>query len=150
MSASVEYIGDGTYLVTCELACHSQLTGCAVYLNSSRTGAVGTDWDELSTIPVNAQRDMVLLGISRPMAVWNVTLYGSCVESMGVQAVQSGKVMGQVKSIMVVYHTATGLYILITVITAIYINQNKFAKLNYMHTVASVYINEWFCINLSV
>ena len=150
MSASVECIGDRTYLVTCELACHSQLTGCAVYLNSSRTGAVGTDWDELSTIPVNAQRDMALLGISRPMAVWNVTLYGSCVESMGVQAVQSGKVMGQVKSIIVVYHTATGLYILITMITAIYINKNKFAKLNYMHTVASVYINEWFCVNLSV
>ena len=108
LSAYVEYIGDGTYLVTCELACHSQLTGCAVYLNSSTTGAVGADWDKLSTIPVNAQRDMALLGTSQPMAVWNFTLYGSCAESIGVQAVRNGRLIGEVKSIMVVYHTKTG------------------------------------------
>ena len=116
--ASVEYIGDGAYLVTCELACHSQLTGCAVYLNSSRTGAVGADWDELNTIPVNAQRDMALLGTSQPIAVWNFTLYGSCAESIGVQAVQNGELIGEVKSVAVVYQTTTGQHAPITMSTS--------------------------------
>ena len=108
VSASVEYIGDATYLVTCDLACYSQLTGCAVYLNSSKTGVLGTNWDELSTIPVNAKRYMSILGPSKPMAVGNFTLHGSCAVSVGVQAVRNGRVIGEVKSIMVLYHTTTG------------------------------------------
>lgn len=108
MSASVEYIGEGTYHVTCELACQSHLTGCVVYLNSSRTGAVGADWDELGTVPVNAWRDMTGLDTAQPIAVWNFSLHGSCIESIGVQAVRYRKPIGEINSIAVVYQTTKG------------------------------------------
>ena len=105
VSASVEYIGDGTYNVTCELACDSHLTGCVVYLNSSRTGSVGAVWDELGTVPVNGWRDMTGLDTRQPIAVWNFSLHGSCIDSVGVQAVRYRRPIGEIKTITVVYQT---------------------------------------------